>query len=119
VAAYVTSVESARGVEHGRAMALAALVSASAGLTALLSRLRTAAARLVVVATLGSAILFVHTPGLAGLLHLSPLHLGDWALVVAGSLLALAPLAIDRRTSRAASSTAASASAGVSLLDPP
>ena len=44
-------------------------------LTALLSWLRTTAARVVVAATLGSAILFVQTPGLAGVLHLRPLGL--------------------------------------------
>ena len=117
VGAYVMSVESGRGTEHGRAMALAALVTASAGLTAVSSGLRTTAARLVVAATLGSAILFVQTPGLAGVLHLRPLGLGDWVLVMAGSLLALAPLVIVRTIGRVGPETTTTTPAVPTLLD--
>jgi hypothetical protein len=64
---------------------------------ALLSRLRSRAARLVAAATVASAVLLVQTPPLAHALHLEPLGLADWALVVAGSALAPSvPLVLDR-----------------------
>lgn len=92
VLAYVRSAREPGGVEHGRAAALAMLALASASITAALSRLRTRAAWVVLAATVASAVLLVQTPALARLLHLEPLHLGDWALAVAGALLALLPL---------------------------
>ena len=96
--------------EHeDRDEALAALVSASAGLTALLSGLQSTAARLVTAATLGSAVLFIHTPGLARLLHLGPLGLEEWVIVMAGSVFGLAPLAIDRTMGRIGGHRAAGA----------
>jgi Ca2+-transporting ATPase len=95
VFAYVRSASEPGGVEHGRAAALATLALASGFLTAALSRLRTRAAWLVSAATVASAIIFVQLPPLARVLHLEPLHPGDWALAVAGGLLALGPLGVD------------------------
>jgi Ca2+-transporting ATPase len=74
-------------------MALVALAAASAGITASLTRLRGAAARLTVAATLALAVLLVQTPLIARLLHLRPLHADDWLLAVGGGLLATLVLA--------------------------
>jgi Ca2+-transporting ATPase len=88
VGLYAGGIRDGRGVEHARAMALAALTCSSAVLTALLSRLRSRAARIVAAATVASAVLLVQTPVLASALHLQPLGPVDWALVIGGSLLA-------------------------------
>ncbi len=80
-------------MEHGRAAALATLVLASGVLTAVLSRLRTRGARLVSLATASSAVALVQVPALARLLHLQPLHAGDWLLAGAGALFAAVPIA--------------------------
>ncbi|MGH2608018.1 MAG: cation transporting ATPase C-terminal domain-containing protein, partial [Tepidiformaceae bacterium] len=92
---YVRSASEPGGVEHGRAAALATLALASACLTAALSRLRTRAAWIVSTATITSAIVLVQTPALARVLHLEPLHRGDWALAMAGALPALLLLGLD------------------------
>ncbi len=99
--AYVWRVGEPAGVPHGRAVALAGLTLGSAALTALLSGLRTRLARVVVAGTIAVSVLLIQTPGLARLLHLAPLHLDDWALALAGSLLAVVPLAAGRPARRA------------------
>jgi Ca2+-transporting ATPase len=71
-------------------MAIATLAFASARQTARLSGLRTRTARVIAAATVGSTIILIQTPFLAGLLHLEPLHLVDWSVAIAGSLLAAA-----------------------------
>ena len=90
IGAYVWNVRESGQAEHGRAMAIATLGFASAALTARLSGLRTRTARVIVAATIGSTIVMIQTPLLAGVLHLEPLHLVDWSVAVAGSLLAAA-----------------------------
>ena len=70
-----------RDVEHARAMALSVLLAASAGVTTGLTRLREAAARWLVVATLASVGAFVQVPLLSRMLNLRPLHAVDWVLV--------------------------------------
>jgi Ca2+-transporting ATPase len=80
------SIGAGPNVEHARAMALVTLVIASATLAATLSRLRTLAARIIVAASLASAVILVQTPLLADLLHVSSLHLDDWAIATAGAL---------------------------------
>ena len=84
---YLRSLGIGYQVEHARAMALVALSAASAGITATLSRLRVPMAWIVVAGTLGLSVLLVQVPGLAGLLHLVPLHLDDWILALGGGLL--------------------------------
>jgi hypothetical protein len=106
VGVYVGGVRDGRSVEQARAMALAALTCSSGVLTALLSRLRSRAARLVAAGTVASAVLLIQTPVLAHALHLQPLSPVDWALVVAGSVLAPSlPLAFDRLWRREGSGT--------------
>jgi Ca2+-transporting ATPase len=106
VGVYVGGVRDGRGIEPARAMALAALTCSSTVLAALLSRLRSRAARLVTAATVASAVLLIQTPMLAHALHLQPLGPVDWALVVAGSVLAPSlPLAFDRLRRREGSGT--------------
>lgn len=96
-AGYLRSLESQSNVEHGRAMALAALILSSVGITALLSGLRTKAARIVCGGTLLTTIALIQTPLFDRRLHVQPLHLDDWGLVVVFSavtsllLLALRP----------------------------
>jgi len=75
-------------VDHARAIALVALTSASAGITAGLTRLRTRAARTMVAATLLLSYLLVQMPWVASLLHLKPLDVDDWALALGGGVLA-------------------------------
>lgn len=71
-------------VEHARAMAMAALIVASATITVLLSGMRSPAAWVVVLSSLGSLALLIGVPALAAALHLRPLHAGDWMLAVGG-----------------------------------
>ncbi len=82
-------------IGHGRAMALACLGIASALTVAGLSRLQTAAARWIVVATLALSAILIQVPLLAERLHLAPLHAEDWGLALLGGLLGSAPLIVD------------------------
>ncbi|MBX3414784.1 MAG: cation-transporting P-type ATPase [Pirellulales bacterium] len=84
-AGFLRSLEGADNVEHGRAMALATFTAASAAITAVLSRLRTRAAWIMCLGTVLSSFILIQTPGLDTLLHLSPLHWDDWALVLVAS----------------------------------
>ncbi len=88
-------------VGHGRAMALACLGLASAITVAGLSRLRTAAARWIVLGTLALSAALIQIPGLAARMHVSPLHLEDWGLAALAALLASLPL-LPERVQRAA-----------------
>ena len=102
---YVRSLGSSHDVEHARAMALVALVVASATMTAGLSRLRSPAAVIAVLATIGSALILVQVPVFASILHLSPLHVDDWLIaagggLLAGSLAALLPGLSERSRAR-------------------
>jgi Ca2+-transporting ATPase len=99
-ASYVRSLGAGHDVDHARAMALVALAAASAGISACLTGLRGAAARLAVAATLGLAVLLVQTPSTARALHLKPLHLDDWVLAIGGGLLAALLLAMGMRRRR-------------------
>lgn len=104
IVGYTWNVVDRAGVEHGRAMALATLTLASAALTAALSRLRTWAALLISGATVVFSIILIQTTVLAQAFHLQPLHLQDWGVAVAGSLVAASlPLVFDgnRGTARA------------------
>jgi Ca2+-transporting ATPase len=73
-----------RNVEHARAMALATLIAASATITISLSGLRTRTSQAVVLASLASLVTLVQLPALARLMHVEPLHLGDWGLAASG-----------------------------------
>jgi len=73
------------GEAHGRALALAVLTLASAGLTAGLSGLRTRMARTVAAGTVLLTVVLVQIPVAAARLHLIPLHADDWALAAAGA----------------------------------
>jgi len=101
---YVRSLGAGYDVEHARAMALVVLTLASAGLTVQLSRLRTPAARIMVVATVALSLLLVQVPVLSAFLHLKPLHVDDWLLAIGGgTLTALLAVVLSVRTPRAAS----------------
>jgi len=97
VVGYARSLGASNDVEHARSMALVALVVASATMTAGLTRLRSQSSVIAVLATIGSALLLVQIPPLAGLLHLSPLHVDDWLIAglggaIVGSLAAFIPM---------------------------
>jgi Ca2+-transporting ATPase len=89
-ATYIRSLGAGYDVDHARAMALVALMTASAGITACLTRLRGPAARVVVAGTMALSLVLVQTPALARLMHLTPLHADDWGLAIGGGLLASA-----------------------------
>jgi Ca2+-transporting ATPase len=91
-AGYAHSLGEGNDVAHARAMAMAVMSSASASLAAALSLLATRMARIVALATLGLAALFVQTPGLAAPLHLSPLHANDWLAALIGGAIAALPM---------------------------
>jgi Ca2+-transporting ATPase len=86
VGGYERSLGSENNVEHARSMALTALVIASATMTAGLTRLRSRASVIAVMATIGSALLLVQVPLFASLLKLSPLHVDDWLIAVLGGI---------------------------------
>ncbi|MEZ4398464.1 MAG: cation-transporting P-type ATPase [Kofleriaceae bacterium] len=86
VATYDRSLGPTQDVAHARTMSLAVLTLASATITGFLSRLATAAARWLVAATVASTVALIQVPALARALHLSPLHLDDWGLAVAGAV---------------------------------
>lgn len=91
---YAMALGSGRDVEHARAMAMATLVIASTAIMASLTRLRTVAARSVALASLLALVLLIQWPLLARLLHMRPLHLGDWIQAMIVGL--CAGLAADR-----------------------
>jgi len=105
---FLRGLEHGYDVDHARAIALVALASASAGITAGLTRLRTRAALTMVAATLVVSVLLVQTPWLAHLLHLRPLDADDWAIVLGGAVavgvLAWSPSWLGRSTGLAESS---------------
>lgn len=96
IGGYIFSLGAGRNVEHARAMALAVLCLGSAFVTVTLSRLSTAASRLVVAGTILSLPLLIQIPALAGVLHLQPLHWQDWLAAVLGSGLIAALLRLER-----------------------
>ncbi|HEU4615164.1 MAG TPA: cation-transporting P-type ATPase [Kofleriaceae bacterium] len=83
--------------EHARAMAMVALTTASAAITAALSGLRTRAAQLVVAIPMIAALVLVQTPALSTLLHLAPLHWDDWLFALTGGALAALPIMTGTR----------------------
>jgi len=81
-------------VEHGRTMAILTLILSSAMLTAVLSGMKSRIAIIVVAASITISALLIQLPETAARLHLSPLHLDDWAIAwVSALLVALIPLA--------------------------
>jgi Ca2+-transporting ATPase len=80
-------------------MAMVVLVTASASTTAVLSGLRTRAARAVVVFSLAVTVILIQTPWLASLLHLRPLHVDDWILAIAGGVIVPLLLGVERARS--------------------
>jgi Ca2+-transporting ATPase len=86
VVGYERSLGDNNDVEHARSMALVALIVASATMTAGLTRLRSRASVIAVLATIGSALVLVQVPGFARVLHLSPLHADDWLIAGLGGL---------------------------------
>jgi Ca2+-transporting ATPase len=97
VAGYLSGLAEGGQVEHGRAMALAVLTTASATLTAVLSRLRTWTSRAVAGGTLALSAVLIQTPMLTRVLHLAPLHWDDWAPALLAGALACSPALFTAR----------------------
>jgi P-type Ca2+ transporter type 2C len=76
-------------VAHARGMALAALTFASAAIAAVTTGLRTRISRVIAGGTITLSVLLIQTPALAARLHVEPLHLDDWAVAIAGGLMAV------------------------------
>ncbi|MEK6735164.1 MAG: cation-transporting P-type ATPase [Pseudomonadota bacterium] len=93
--AYVRSLGAGYNVDHARAMALVSLITASVGITAVLSRMHSRTAWYIVMITIGLSLLLVQIPALSGFLHLVPLHIDDWLLAIAGGLMAAAFTLLD------------------------
>lgn len=121
VGSYLHALGIDRDVEHARAMALGVLLASSAGIASGLTGLRSAAARWLVGGTLVSLGTLVQVPGLAAGLHLRPLHVGDWALVLAAYALAWAmvlALAARLRRPTASKSPAVSVTTSAAIAAP-
>jgi len=82
-------------VEHARAKVVATLCIASCAITAVLSRLRTLTAWLVICGTLGVSASLIQTPFAASRLHVAPLHLADWMMAATGGFAVAAMLAFS------------------------
>ncbi len=83
--AYAVGVESG-DQERARTLALAMLVLASVAVSAILSRLASATARVIALVSVASLVVLVQVPVLSGWLHLQPLGLRDWAMLSVAAL---------------------------------
>lgn len=93
---YVRSLGVGRDIEHARAMALAALIFAGAGITVVLSQFRGVAAWAVFGGAILSAFIFIQEPRLSAILQLRPLHFEDWVIAgLSGALVSL-PVFFDQ-----------------------
>lgn len=98
---YLRALGADRDVGHARAMALAMLLAASAGITAGLTKLRRAAAGWLVAGTLLSLGVLLQAPMTSRLLNVRPLHASDWALVaLAFVVISLVHLGLASRLGR-------------------
>lgn len=86
-----------RDVEHARSISLAVLILATATLTAVLSGFATKSSRIIVSVAVLSLVALVQIPALATLVHLSPLHLEDWALAALAGVVSGAPSVLFTR----------------------
>jgi Ca2+-transporting ATPase len=98
---YLHALGADRDVEHARAMALAVLLMAGAGITAGLTRLRQAVSRWLVFVTLASLGVLVQIPTASRWLNLRPLHGSDWALAaMAFAVIGMGTLGLASRIRR-------------------
>ncbi len=88
---YLRNVSAHADVARGRSSALLVLLAASAGVTAVLSRGRTWASRVIVAAVVASSVALVQLPTTARLLKAVPVHLHDLVVALAVGL-AVAPI---------------------------
>jgi len=91
---YLRSFSDHGSVEHGRTMAILTLILSSAMLTAVLSGMRSRIAMIIIASSTVVSAILIQVPVLASRLHLSPLHLDDWAIAGSSALfVALIPFA--------------------------
>jgi Ca2+-transporting ATPase len=81
-------------VDHGRTMALLTLILSSTMLTVVLSGMRSRIATVIIAISVIVSAILIQVPEFASRLHISPLHMDDWAIAFVSALLvALIPLA--------------------------
>ncbi|POB13589.1 cation-transporting P-type ATPase [Halobacteriovorax sp. DA5] len=80
---YISAVAEGENVAHGRAKVMALLSLWSAGIVVALTGGRTITAKLIIVMTTIMTIVLIHSSLMDKVLHLTPLHLVDWAKVCA------------------------------------
>lgn len=78
---YLAGARENSDVDHARSMALAILTCWSASLLLLLTGCRTWTAIAIATSTICSSLLLTQVAAISTRLHLSPLHLYDWAMV--------------------------------------
>lgn len=103
---YIGNLGAARDVAHARAMALACLIIAGSSIVATLTRLGSRSAKIATIVPILSALGAIQIKPIATILHLSPLHLLDWVIAMAGATMIGAGAAICiRQPDGAASDT--------------
>ena len=78
---YLSGIHENLELGHARAKALAMLTCYSASLVFMLSRFRTRSAIFISFTTVIASLVLIQTPMFSTRLHLSPLHVKDWAAV--------------------------------------
>ena len=89
---YERGLGAGRDVEHARAVALAVLGAASAGVSAAVGGLRRRVGWIMAAASLLGTATLIQVPFLARVVVVEPLHVDDWLLVLAGTAVAAMPL---------------------------
>ena len=87
VLSYLQVLRGGGGAEHARALALAVLIIAGAAAAAMLSRLGSRTARVIVAATLATLVLLTQVPAVAAVVELRPLHAREWVIALTGGAL--------------------------------
>lgn len=88
VLGYLLALGGEQDAAHGRAMALAVLLTGSCAITAVLAGPRNLVGLAIAAVSAALLVLFVQEPRLSRWLELSPLHLSDWAVALAAAAIA-------------------------------
>lgn len=85
---YVLAVGPDQDAAHGRAMALGILLSSSCAMTLALAGSRNLAGFATAAVSAAALAVFIQSPTISRWLHLTPLHLSDWAIIVLAASIA-------------------------------
>ncbi len=103
---YLQALGADHDANHARAMALAVLLSTSSASTLVLAGPRNLPGFVLAALSFLILVVFVQSPAISGWLHLSPLHAGDWAAVLAAVAIAgLGTAQLARRLARGPATT--------------